>query len=305
MTSGSAGSSTAAARGRGCAAQAGGAIVRFGDLVEEIAAGLAAAGIELPALEARLLVGHALGVEPAMVFAHPQRVASAAQVSAARTSAARRSAGEPMAYILGEREFWSLPFRVTPDVLIPRPETELVVETALDLAGPTDRALRILDLGTGSGCILLALLSERPAAWGLGIDRSPAALHVARDNAFRLAMHGRCGFACGDWASALGAEFDLVVANPPYIDDAGYGALARGVRDFEPEGALRAGASGLGAFDAIGRSLRRILAADGRAVIEIGDGQGRRAGALFADLGLRVVAVGHDLAGRERCLSLI
>ncbi|MBL8658546.1 MAG: peptide chain release factor N(5)-glutamine methyltransferase [Rhodospirillales bacterium] len=279
-------------------------VVTVGDLVREVAASLVAAGVALPALEARLIVGHGLRLDPARVFAYPERPVAAAPVGAVCDLAARRGHGEPLAYILGEREFWSLPIRVTPDVLIPRPETELIVETALALHGAEDGSPRILDIGSGSGCILLALLSELPAARGVGVDVSEAALRVARDNAHRLALAPRCDFVCCDWGSAVAGTFDLVVANPPYIDDAGFASLTPEIRAFEPTTALRGGPDGLDAFRAVGRDLRRLLGTGGCAVVEVGFGQARRVEILFAEAGLRTIRVSRDLAGHERCLTL-
>ncbi len=276
----------------------------LGDLVGAIAGALDAAAVALPALEARLIVGSGLGLDAMTVFAYPERSVAAAHVGVVRDLAERRARGEPLAYILGEREFWSLPIRVTRDVLIPRPETELIVETALGLHPAGSRPLRFLDLGTGSGCILLALLSERPLARGVGVDISHAALEVARDNARRLALASRCDFVCGDWGRAIAATFDLIVANPPYIDNTSLACLNREIRDFEPQRALRGGVDGLDAFSAVGRDLGRMLAADGRAIVEVGDGQAGRVETLFADLGLRTIAVCRDLAGHERCLTV-
>lgn len=279
-------------------------VMTVGDLVRAVAGSLVAAGVALPALEARLLVGYVLRLDAARVFAYPERTVAAADVGAVCDLAARRGRGEPLAYILGEREFWSLPIRVTPDVLIPRPETELIVETALALHGAAAGSPRILDIGSGSGCILLALLSELPDARGVGVDVSEAALRVARDNARRLALASRCDFVCGDWGAAIAGTFDLVVANPPYVDDAGFASLTPEIRAFEPTMALRGGLDGLDAFRAIGRDLRRLVAAGGRAVVEVGDGQARRVENLFAEAGLRTMMVGRDLAGHERCLTL-
>lgn len=275
-----------------------------GDLVAAIANGLATAGVDLAILEARLLVRHGLELTAESVFAHPERSVAAAQAAAVRDLAARRGRGEPLAYILGEREFWSLPIKVSPDVLIPRPETELLVETALALAANSARPLRILDLGTGSGCILLAILSECPQARGIGVDRSPAALAVASANARRLGLVSRCGFVCAHWGTALSPAFDLIVANPPYIDDDSFLGLDRGVRSFEPEAALRGGTDGLDAFRDLGRDLPRLLGEQGRAIIEIGAGQARAVETLLAAFGLRILALGRDLAGCERCLTV-
>lgn len=276
----------------------------IGDLVRRTASGLAAAGLELPVLEARLLVGHVLGLERAALLADRGRAIGADQVSAVEDLAARRRRGEPLAYILGEREFWSLPLRVSPDVLIPRPDSEAVVELALSQLGRVPGPVRILDLGTGSGCLLLALLSEYPQAWGVGSDRSEAALRLARDNARRLGLDDRCAFVCADWGAAFGGSFDLIVCNPPYIDDASFTGLDPTVRCHEPAAALRGGADGLDAYRAIARGLVAQLSHEGLAVVELGAGQRHEVAAVAASAGLSVFAVGHDLAGRERCIAL-
>lgn len=275
------------------------------DLLRAAARDLAAAGIELPVLEARLLVGHVLGLSREALLAEPGRPVSAAGARALDGVVARRRLGEPLAYILGEREFWSLPFMVSPDVLIPRPDSEAIVETALSHIGNVCRSPRILDLGTGSGCLLLALLSECPSAFGIGLDRSPAALRVARANAARLGLAERCAFVCADWGSALAdGGFDLVVANPPYVDGRSLLQLCPSVRGFEPEGALLGGTDGLDAYRALAPQLPRLLAPAGFAAVELGAGQRQPVADLLAAAGLATVAVSHDLAGRERCLVL-
>lgn len=280
-----------------------GAAATIGGLLRSAARDLAAAGVPLPALEARLLVGHALGLSREVLFAHPQRPVEAADAAAVAAIVARRRRGEPLAYIVGEREFWSLPFAVGPDVLIPRPDSEAVVETALSLLGDRTRPLRILDLGTGSGCLLLALLHECRRAAGVGVDRSEAALACAQANAARLGLDDRCGFACADWGSGLTGPFDLVVSNPPYIDADGFAGLDATVRCFEPRAALVGGPDGLGAYRALAPHLPRLLGPGGRAVLEIGLGQRQAVTRLVAAGGLEPVGVGHDLAGHERCLA--
>lgn len=268
------------------------------------AAATALAFVELPRLEARLLVGHVLGIAPEIVLGHPERPLAPANAARLAELIARRKRGEPMAYILGTREFWSLPLRVTPDVLIPRPDTEVLVETALRAVAGIGRPPRIIDLGTGSGCILLALLSELPGASGIGVDRCEKALRVARDNAARLRLVRRCGFVCGDWSSAIDARFDLVVSNPPYIPDAEHDGLDAGVRLFEPRHALRGGADGLAAYRRLGNALAKLLAPGGFAVIEVGDGQAGEVSALMASRALKTREVVQDLGGRARCLRL-
>jgi release factor glutamine methyltransferase len=277
-----------------------------GDLLRAATRALAAGGVELPALEARLLVGHALALSREALLAEPARPVSCAEAHALERLVARRRTQEPLAYILGEREFWSLPFMVSPAVLVPRPDSETLVETALSRLGESGAGpLRILDLGTGSGCLLLALLSERPTAFGVGVDRSEAALTVARANAASLGLGARSAFVCADWGAAFAEGcFDLIVANPPYIDAEGLARLEPTVRCFEPEGALSGGADGLDAYRALGPELPRLLSPSGFAVVEMGAGQLDPVARLLAGAGLGVSGVGRDLAGNDRCLVL-
>ena len=207
---------------------------------------------------------------------------------------ARRAAREPMSHILGRRAFWSHEFAVTPDVLDPRPETETLVEAAL--AAPFDR---VLDLGTGSGCILLSLLAERPAATGLGTDISPAALAVAVRNAQAIGLTDRAGFRVSDWLDAVDGAFDLIVSNPPYIAEAEMPGLAPELAH-EPRAALTPGGDGLDAYRAIARDAPAHLAPGGRLMVEIGAGQGAAVAELMRAGGLGDVAVLPDLDDRDR-----
>ncbi len=212
----------------------------------------------------------------------------------------RRAAGEPIAYITGRREFWSLDLTVTRDVLIPRPDSETLIEAAVT-AIPADAAPRVLDLGTGSGALLLAALAQWPGAWGVGVDRSAAALAVAAGNAARLGFGARAAFAQGDWAEALCGGWDLVLANPPYVrDDA---TLGPGVREQEPAVALFAGPDGLEAYRRILPDLRRLLGRRGIAIVEIGYDQGQIISTMARAAGLSA-RLRRDLAGRERAVLL-
>lgn len=276
----------------------------LGDLLRTTTRALVSAGIELPALEARVLVSRVLALSRESLLAQSGRPVSAADSNAVRSLVTRRERREPLAYIVGEREFWSLPFAVTPDVLIPRPDSETVVETALSQLGDVDRPVRILDLGTGSGCLLLALLHACRRATGIGVDRSDHALHLARSNASRLGLECRSAFICADWAAALKGSFDVIVSNPPYIDEQSFLRLDSTVRCHEPALALRGGADGLDAYRSIASDLPRLLAPGGLAAVEIGAGQGKRVAGLLAAAGLKAIAVGHDLAGHERCLAV-
>lgn len=265
------------------------------------------ANIESPELDARVLIGHALGLDHAGLIAAAAQPMSAAEVERIESAARRRLAGEPVARITGTREFWGLPFIVTPDVLVPRPETETVVETALALTGP-DRATspRILDIATGSGAILLALLSELPHARGVGTDIDGRALGVARRNAAHLGLADRAEFIVSNYGSALGGRFDLVVSNPPYIATAEIATLSREVRDHDPRLALDGGPDGLSAYRAIAADAMRLLAPGGYLVLEIGQGQEHGVARLLANAEL--VPVGgprRDLAGVARVLAAV
>jgi release factor glutamine methyltransferase len=265
-----------------------------------------AAGIESPELDARVLIGHALGLDHAGLAAAATQQLSDLTASDIERLAARRVSGEPVARIVGKKEFWSLPLAVTPAVLVPRPETETVVELALALLerdGERTRALRIADLGTGSGAILLALLSELRNAQGIGTDIDANALGVARANARQLHLGGRTDFIVCDYATALEGPFDLVVSNPPYVASAEIAALAREVRDHDPCQALDGGADGLAAYRAIAADAPRLLGPAGHLVVEIGAGQQRQVSELFAAAGLAIAGTRHDLAGMARAIA--
>ena len=212
----------------------------------------------------------------------------------------RRAANEPIAYITGVREFWSLDFHVTPDVLIPRADSECLIEAALkrrDISEPWT----VLDLGVGSGCLLCALLYEMPNARGLGIDRSEAVLEVAKDNAARLGLGARASFMAGDWASGIETRFDIIVANPPYIPVGDRPVLPADVSDFEPADALFSGADGFDAYREILRAAPRLLAPDGLLILEAGDGQAARLRDMVSEAlpGVQTAIV-NDLKGLPR-----
>jgi release factor glutamine methyltransferase len=276
----------------------------IGSLLCEAGTVLRAAGIEQPRREARLLLGHVLGRVPGLLTTEAREQVDAAPAERYRAIVARRAAHVPAAHLTGTRGFWSLDLDVTPDVLIPRPETETLVEAAL--AALPDRAAvhRVLDLGTGSGALLLAGLSEFSAAIGVGVDRSLAALSVARSNAVRTGLADRALFLCADWAAALDARFDLVLANPPYIRTADIAVLEPEVRDYDPRAALDGGADGLDACRAILADLPRILAPAGVAVLELGTGQAADVSMLAEKTGLAIVELRQDLGGIPRAIAL-
>jgi len=272
------------------------------DLIIQLAGRLAAAGIDAARGEAWLLLGAATGQSRAALMAGVPVTLSAGQEARLEALMRRRLAREPIAYILGEKEFWSLRFEVGPAVLIPRPETETVVEAALAQVADRAAPLRILDLGTGSGCLLLALLSELPSATGVGTDISAAALAIAARNASALGLAGRSELRQGDWGRALAPPFDLIVSNPPYVALADWPGLQPDVRDFEPSAALLAGSDGLAAYRALAPDCARLLAPGGRLCLEIGQGQGEAVARILMGEGLQVGERRRDLAGIERCL---
>lgn len=212
----------------------------------------------------------------------------------------RRVRREPLAYILGHREFWSLDFLVSPATLIPRPDSEAIVEAAL-AACPNPR--RVLDLGTGTGCLLLTVLHERPSAFGVGVDISPDAARLAARNAHRLGLGDRAAFVCSDWTEALSGRFDLVLSNPPYIETEAVEELMPDVSEYEPRRALDGGPDGLAAYRRIIRALPHIMVPMGVTVLELGaaqaDAVGAEAEAMGLDVGFRL-----DLAGMRRALVL-
>ena len=258
---------------------------------------LAQAGIDNPRAEARLLLAHALGITK-------ERTLGAAPTpdQSARFDAliARRTVREPFAYITGHKEFWSLDFTVGPGVLVPRPDTETLIEEALRIVPDRSNALRIADLGAGSGAILIAALTEFPKAQGLGFETSPQGFACAQANAARL-IGERAQILLSDWDQAEG-PFDLVFSNPPYIPSADIESLDPEVSQFEPRAALDGGPDGLAAYRALAGLLPRLLRPGGHALLEIGLGQAQAMGTLFQ--GLEIVRLAPDLSGIPRCVIL-
>ena len=274
--------------------------------IAQLAGEFAAGQIESPALDARLLVCAAAGLDRAALLRDPDLPLGQA-AALVQEYARRRLAGEPVARILGHREFWSFRLRVTPDVLDPRADTEVLVEAALAFAGARrDEALHILDLGTGSGALLAALLTEWPKAQGLGIDRSAQACAVAQGNLDQLGLGDRGRISCADWneAFALSMTFDLVVSNPPYIETAIIATLAQEVRAHDPPGALDGGVDGLDCYRRLAKILPALLKPGGIAILELGAGQAKAVRTLAEASGLEVLALRPDLAGIERALVL-
>jgi release factor glutamine methyltransferase len=265
---------------------------------------LRAAAIENPRHEARLLLAHALGATTEDLLRDPR--APVPPEAATRFGAAlkARLGRAPMAHILGRQGFWTLDLAVSPATLIPRADSEALVEAALDLFPDRDAPLSVLDLGTGTGALLLAVLAERPRAFGVGVDRAPAAAALAAANARSNGLGGRAAFLAGDWAAALSRRFDLVLSNPPYIESAAIPRLMPEVARFEPALALDGGADGLDAYRAIAAALPGLLAPGGAAVVELGQGQRPTVEALALAAGLTLEGCRPDLGGVERALVL-
>jgi release factor glutamine methyltransferase len=264
--------------------------------IDALNAAAARIGGDTPRLDAEVLLAHLIGCTRGDLLLKPDRNIDA---QAYDKLVNRRAAGEPVAHITGHREFWSLDLKVSPDVLIPRPDSETLIEVALKRC--SSPPARILDLGTGSGALLLAALTEWPQATGLGIDASPAALAVAQENAHRTGLADRAAFQAGNWGEGLAERFDLILCNPPYIADDE--PLSSEVRDHEPASALFAGSDGLADYRRILPQLPGLLNPGGLAVLEIGHTQGPALLALATEQGFRA-SLHPDLAGRDRCVAL-
>ena len=278
----------------------------LGEALASATARLAAHGIESARTDARLLVQHALGLDRNALLVERGRILATEELAAIDSLLARRAAREPVSRIIGRREFWSLDFALSPAALDPRPDSETLIEAALDLMSDRSAQLRVLDLGTGTGCLLLALLSELPNAWGVGVDISPAAVYISRMNAACLGLDDRTAFFVGDWTTALAdgvSQFNLILANPPYVADAELAELSPEVACFDPMRALAGGTDGLSAYRALVPELPGLLAPGGHALLEVGAGQAAAVAALLRSAGLAPVATRRDLSGIDRCVT--
>ena len=285
----------------------GGASVTVDSLRRALAARFAAAGLDSAELDARLLLGAALKLDLTGLITSGTRQLTPSEAELAEAFAARRLNGEPVARIVGEKEFWGLPLKLSAETLVPRPDTETVVELALELlrdgASP-DGTMRILDIGTGTGAILLALLSERPEAFGVGTDISEGALATARHNASALGFASRAAFVACSYASALSGPFDLVVSNPPYIRSADIAGLAEEVRRHDPLTALDGGMDGLAAYRALIPQAAQLLGNGGVLVVEAGYDQSHEIEGLMTAAGLTLAGPPKaDLAGIPRAIG--
>ncbi|HVZ07468.1 peptide chain release factor N(5)-glutamine methyltransferase [Rhodopila sp.] len=253
-----------------------------------------------PRLDSRLLLAHALGCDRSDLIRDPQRLIDP---TVFRHLLARRERAEPIAHIVGRREFWSLSFEVSPATLVPRPDTETLVEDALAAFARRPAPTRILDLGTGTGCLLLALLHEFPDAWGVGVDLEPRASALAQRNSARLGLAARAAFITGDWTAPLAGRFDLIVSNPPYIPTPDMAALMPDVVQYEPRRALAAGPDGGDAYRRVIPALRESLAPNGVAILELGAGQANMVAEIARPDGF-CITFRQDLAGIPRVIRL-
>jgi release factor glutamine methyltransferase len=272
-----------------------------------LAAALKQHGVDSAELDARLLSGAAFGLDLTGLIAAAARTVTPDEVAQLENFLRRRAAGEPVARILGMKEFWGLSLQLSPATLVPRPDTETVVELALEVCRSQphlNQQRRIADIGTGSGAILLALLSELPEATGVGTDISLDALCAARDNAARLGLAARASFVACNYTAALSGTFDLIVSNPPYIRSADIAGLDREVRDYDPPRALDGGVDGLDAYRAIAPDAARLLAPGGMLIVEAGYGQSGPISALMSASGLTPDQPPKaDLAGIPRAVA--
>lgn len=276
------------------------------DMITAAAQTLKSAGIDSPRLDARLLLAHVLGIQPDVMlstlnFPLPQGEGEDA-LKRFNSFIALRAAREPLAYIIGRKEFWSLSFAVGPGVLVPRPETETLIEEALRRFPDRGTPLRILDLGTGSGCLLLTLLHEFPNASGVGVDVSGEALQWAGLNAKAIGVASRCRLVNGDWNDIDEAGFDLVLSNPPYIARDEIPDLSADIVLHEPHTALDGGPDGLGAYRSLAACIGRFVAPKGVVLMEIGLGQASDVSLLLQEAGFAVNRPVDDLLGIARCI---
>lgn len=265
---------------------------------------LQAAHVETASLDARLLLEHALGLSREQLLIRIDDVLTPQQLEYFHTLINARAKRQPIAQIIGRREFFGLTFKVTPNVLDPRPDSETLIEALIKRCKNRQAPLKILDLGTGTGCLLLALLYEFPHATGTGVDISAEALRVARENAIQLGLQSRVNLVISHWCMQVEGTFDIIVSNPPYIPSADIAGLAPEVAEYEPKLALDGGADGLNCYRAIVASLPQRLAKGGIAALELGFGQQAAVEALAAENGLKTLGVACDMQGIARCILL-
>ena len=274
----------------------------LGTLYTSLKNELKLSGVESASMETRILLAHSLNISDAIIIGYPETLVDSEHIDIIKSKINRRISGEPISYIVGSREFWSLSFKVTPDTLIPRQESELLIDLALQNISDHKLPLSILDLGTGSGCLLLSLLSELPFARGVGIDISQPALNVAINNAKDMNLSSRVSFQNRDWFEGLEGQFDLILSNPPYIKRNKIPNLAAQIRDFEPVLALNGGNDGLEHYRRIGQDCSKKIAPSGFLLLEIGASQAVDVSDILLKSGLSKVKVYTDFSNLDRCI---
>ena len=270
-------------------------------MLKEAISALENAGSESPKLDAELLLAHVWGITRVKLLTSHDNGLTEAQEREFQVLLSRRLKREPMAYIVGSKEFWSLDFKVSSAVLCPRPDTEILVQAALKMVHRS-QPLRILDLGTGSGAILLSLLSELPHATGTGVDISPQAIEIAKENASHLGLASRAEFLLGSWCDGLLGQFDLIVSNPPYIESSAISGLEPEVAVFEPKLALDGGVDGLDAYRLLASQVPLFLRSGGWVVFEVGEAQALAVQQLMSEQKLENFSIAKDYQGIDRCV---
>ena len=276
--------------------------MRLDQAIANLSRKLETAGIETASLDARLLVQHALGLDDTGMLLQFDKILDEQELRALAQLAVRRLDREPVAHILGYREFWGLPFKVTPDTLVPRPDSETLVEAVLSHIKDRNAPQTLADIGTGTGCLLLSLLNECPGMFGVGVDISQNAIQVAQLNASKLGLDKRCRFIRGDYASALGEGIDILISNPPYLAANEMDDLERDVARYDPYSALVSGQTGLEAYEAIFRKVRSWRALPGLMAFEIGYRQATDLVDLATKVGLPKPSIIRDLGRNDRVL---
>ena len=274
----------------------------LGSLYKSVSIELTDAKVDRPQLEARILIAHAARIEHTRVIGYPEDKLNSITIGNLRKIVERRKRGEPIAHIIGMKEFWSLNFNVTKETLIPRPDSETLIESVLSMITNYLDPLSILDLGTGSGCLLLALLSELPNAKGIGIDISSSACQIAEKNSNDLGLSKRAKFHQGNWMDGIRDKFDFIISNPPYIADSHIKFLEKEIRLFEPHKALSGGPDGLSAYRLIAKESINHLKSDGILAVEIGINQKKDISDIFAKNGLKINKIQRDYSNIERCI---
>jgi len=274
----------------------------MGCLCERVGSLIRAAGIDNPEAEARLLISVALGCSVEKVWVDIEELVERSEYQSIMSTVHRRLSREPFAYINGKQEFWSLEYVVGKDCLIPRPDSECLIEMSLEVLPPANSGASVLDLGTGSGCLLLSVLSERPMLWGVGVDLSLKALEYAKHNAARFDLTNRVAFVQSNWGGGLDFCFDLILCNPPYVKTSELTKLMPDVARYEPRIALNGGVDGLDSYRVLASQLPLLAARNGRLCLEIGKGQAAQVKEIFYEYGFRQCGEKNDLAGVVRCL---